>query len=117
MKYSVYDIKVDNTMEINSGILTYAATKTLNFDLITGTYQTMTLTGDVSFITSNLQNGRSVTIRLITGASDRTLTFPGTWKFIGDKPIRINAGKVGVLSILSFGTTNADVVVGYAEER
>lgn len=116
MKYSVYDIKVDNTMEINSGILTYAATKTLNFDLITGTYQTMTLTGDVSFITSNLQNGRSVTIRLIPGTT-RNLTFPGTWKFIGDKPIRINAGKVGILSILSFGTTNADVVVGYAEER
>lgn len=116
MKYSVYDIKVDNTMEINSGILTYAATKTLNFDLITGTYQTMTLTGNVSFITSNLQNGRSVTIRLIT-TSNRNLTFPVAWKFIGDKPIRINAGKVGILSILSFGTTNDDVVVGYAEER
>lgn len=117
MRYSVYDIKVDNTMEINSGILTYAATKTLNFDLITGTYQTMTLTGNVSFITSNRGNGKFVTIRLIPGASDRTLTFPGGWKFIGEKPTKISANKVGMLSMTFFGTSDADCIVGYAEEQ
>jgi len=46
----------------------------------------------------------------------RALTFPA-WKFVGTKPTEQAASKVGILTLTSFGTTDADCVAAYAVEE
>lgn len=94
--------------------LTYGATTALDFSAIDGQARTITLTGNLELTTSNLAAGRTVVLRLLPGASQRTLTFPVDWVFIGSKPANIAASKTAVLSLTAFGTTNADVVAAYA---
>ncbi len=94
--------------------ITYGATVALNFTSLDAQYRTISLTGNLELTTSNLANGRTLVIRLVADANQRTLTFPTDWKFLGTKPANIAALKVGVLSITAFGTTNADVVAAYA---
>lgn len=94
--------------------LTYAATT--NIDFTSDNFRTETLTGNVTFTTSNLEAGRSVTIRIIGDSSLRTLTFPA-WKFVGaTAPASLAANKIAVLTLTSFGTTDANVVAAYAAE-
>jgi hypothetical protein len=94
--------------------ITYGATVALDFASLDAQYRTISLTGNLELTTSNLANGRTLVIRLVADANQRTLTFPTDWKFLGTKPANIAASKVGVLSITAFGTTNADVVAAYA---
>jgi hypothetical protein len=94
--------------------ITYGATVALDFASLDAQYRTISLTGNLVLTTSNLANGRTLVIRLVADANQRTLTFPTDWKFLGTKPANIAASKVGVLSITAFGTTNADVVAAYA---
>lgn len=94
--------------------LTYGATTALDFSAIDGQARTITLAGNLELTTSNLAAGRTVVLRLLPGASQRTLTFPVDWVFIGSKPANIAASKTAVLSLTAFGTTNADVVAAYA---
>jgi hypothetical protein len=101
---------------VTQGTITYSATTDLDMAVITGNFRTLTLTGNVTFTTSNREAGRFVSIRILPGASLRTLTFPTDWKFIGTKPTNIAANKVGVLSITFFGTGDIDCVAAYAVE-
>lgn len=78
---------------------------------------TGTLTGAIEFTGSAYAAGRSVTVRVVNGGTLRTLTFPADWVFVGPKPDEIAANKTGVLSLVSFGTTAADVVAGWAVEQ
>ncbi len=94
--------------------ITYGATVALDFASLDAQYRTISLTGNLVLTTSNLANGRTLVIRLVADANQRTLTFPTVWKFLGTKPANIAASKVGVLSITAFGTTNDDVVAAYA---
>jgi hypothetical protein len=94
--------------------ITYGATVALDFASLDAQYRTISLTGNLVLTTSNLANGRTLVIRLVADANQRTLTFPTDWKFLGTKPANIAASKVGVLSITAFGTTNAYVVAAYA---
>jgi len=94
--------------------ITYGATVALDFASLDAQYRTISLTGNLELTTSNLANGRTLVIRLVADANQRTFTFPTDWKFLGTKPANIAASKVGVLSIAAFGTTNADVVAAYA---
>jgi hypothetical protein len=77
-------------------------------------YKTLTLTGDVTFTSSNRANGRMVSIRILPGASARTLTFPVEWDFLGSKPATIAANKTAVLSLTFYGSTDDDCVAAYA---
>lgn len=72
--------------------------------------------GNVSFTGSLYSPGRSVTVRVVAGASQRTLTFPADWKFVSFKPSVIAANKVGVLATTSFGSSESDVVAAWAVE-
>jgi hypothetical protein len=100
---------------VTQGTITYASTTNLDMATLTGTFQTLTLTGNVTFTTSNRAAGRFVSIRIIPGASTRTFTFPA-WKFVGTKPTDIAADKTGVLSITFFGTGDDDCIAAYAVE-
>jgi hypothetical protein len=97
-----------------TGTTTYGATVTLNMSALNGLYHTITLTGDLTLASSNRATGRSVTLRLLPGASARTLGFPADWVFVGTKPTTLAANKTGVLSVSFFGSTDADAVCAYA---
>jgi hypothetical protein len=96
------------------GTITYAATVNLDLAALDGQVNTITLTGPLELTTSNLANGRSTGLRLIPGASSRTLIFPVDWVFVSAKPASIPANKVARLSIECHGTTNAAVVAAIA---
>lgn len=93
--------------------ITYGATVNIDMAAVDGQYRTISLTGDLTFTSSNRAAGRMVVIRLIADASDRTLTFPADWKFLGTKPASIAASKTGVLSLTFFGTADADCVAAW----
>lgn len=100
------------------GTIVYAAQVTLDCAALDGQVNTITLTGNLEFLTSNLANGQELQIRLLPGASARNLLFPVDWKFYEDtKPASIAANKRGTLSLQVHGTTNADVEAVYAEQR
>ena len=94
--------------------LTYASTTNLDMAALNGQYRTISLTGDLTFTTSNRANGRAVVLRLLSDASQRTFTFPGDWVFVSTKPASIAASKSAVLSLTFFGTTDADCIAAYA---
>jgi hypothetical protein len=93
--------------------ITYGATVDLSMLALDGTFKTISLTGNLTFTTSNRANGRTVTIRLVCDSTQRTLTFPTDWKFVGSKPANIAASKVAVLSLTFFGATDADCIAAY----
>lgn len=93
--------------------ITYGATVDLSMSALDGTFKTISLTGNITFTTSNRANGRTVTIRLLCDSTQRTFTFPTDWKFLGTKPANIAASKAAVLSLTFFGTTDADCVAAY----
>lgn len=93
--------------------ITYGATVDLDLAALDGQYRTITLTGDITFTTSNRAAGRTVVIRLLPGASERTLTFPADWVFVSTKPATLAANKTAVLSLTFFGTADTDCVAAY----
>lgn len=99
-------------LRINHSTLTYAASTAIDF---TGDgFQTCSLTGNITFTTSNLAAGRSKTVRIVSDGSSRTFTFP-SWVFVGAAaPASIAANKTAILTLTSFGTTDADVVAAYS---
>jgi hypothetical protein len=102
-------------LRLTHSTLTYGASVALDFD--GNGFQTCSLTGDITFTTSNLAAGRSKTIRIVGDGSLRSFTFPGGWTFVGAAaPASLAANKVAVLTLTSFGTTDADVVAAYSAE-
>jgi hypothetical protein len=96
---------------------TLGTTGSIAIDFAGDTYRTQAaLTGNITYTGSNYANGRSVTIRVINGSTQRTLTFPSQWRFVGPKPANIAASKVAILTLASFGTAEADVIAGWAVE-
>lgn len=97
--------------------LSYAASVALDFSVDLPTYRSIALTGNITLTTSNLGAGRRLEVRLAADGSSRTLTFPGTWKFIGSAvPASLDANKTAVLSLVSWGTTDANVTAIYHVE-
>lgn len=93
-------------------------TGTVNLDMtaLNDTLQSIALSGNITFTTSNRGAGKHVTIKL-SAASTRTLTFPGTWVFIGAAaPASLAAGKTAVLSILGWGSNDSDIVAAYSAQ-
>jgi hypothetical protein len=78
--------------------------------------QTISISANTTFTTSNRAIGKSKTIKITTDATLRTLTFPA-WKFVGAKPADQAASKIGILTITSFGTADTDIVAAYAVEE
>jgi hypothetical protein len=78
--------------------------------------QTISISANTTFTTSNRAIGRSKTIKITTDATLRTLTFPA-WKFVGAKPADQAASKIGILTITAFGSADTDCVAAYAVEE
>jgi hypothetical protein len=84
----------------------------LNFSGETGLY-TRTAAGAITFTATNYRAGAIKTVRIVSGAALRNLTFPASWVFVGTKPTSIAASKTGILTVTSFGTTEADCVAAW----
>jgi len=94
-------------------VLTYSATTDIDFSL--DDYRTLSLTGNVTFTTSNRSAPLTVSIRIIADGTPRTFTFPAGWTFVGGiAPASIAASKVGILTMTCFGVNDSDIVAAYA---
>lgn len=103
------------TGQVQYTTTTLATTGTVNIDFSGANLRTMAaLTGNITFTGSNYAVGRSVTIRIIGGTSNRTLTFPSGWVFVGTKPTTLLANKRAILTLTSFTTVESEVIAAWA---
>ena len=93
--------------------INYAASVALDMAALNGQYRTISLTGDLELTTANRAAGQTLVLRLIADGTERTLTFPVGWVFVGTKPSTIAASKTGVLSLTFFGTADTDCVAAW----
>lgn len=92
--------------------LAYSATT--NLDFATSSMQSVRLTGNVTFTTSNKAVGRQMVVKVAADGTARNLTFP-SWVFIGAAaPTSIAAGKTGILSLTCWDSTDAGVIAAWA---
>nr|UVF62627.1 hypothetical protein [Yangshan Harbor Nitrososphaeria virus] len=92
------------------------STTTTALDFSGDQLQTISISANTTFTTSNRATGKTKTIKITTDGSTRTLTFPA-WKFVGTKPTDQAASKVGILTVTCFGTADTDIVAAYAVEE
>ena len=105
---------ITNQLILQQAALTYATNVTLNFD--TQAYKTVSLTGNITFATTNLGAGKSMTVKLLGDGTARTLAFPA-WTFIGTAaPATLATNKTAILTVTAFGGTDATCVAAYAAE-
>jgi hypothetical protein len=85
-------------------------TVNLDFSADVGVPQNITLTGNITFTTSNLAAGRGKTLRVTGGGSTYTVTYPAGWKAFGATlPASLTAGQVVLIGLFANGTTDASV--------
>jgi hypothetical protein len=104
-----------NNVAIN--VTALATSGTIDLDFNGAGYRTMAnITGTTTFTASNYSAGETVTVRIINGSASttRTINFPAGWVFVGPEPTNIAPLKTGILTITSFGTTEADCVAAWA---
>ena len=89
---------------------------TVNLDMASlhGTIQTVTLSGNVTFTTSNRAAGREVTLVLAAGGSSRTLVWP-SWLAVGAAlPTSLASGKTLVVSVTCTDSTDTATIAAAA---
>jgi hypothetical protein len=113
---STADVDTRLPITADTDTITYASSVALDMSSLNGKFRTISLTDNLELTTSNRATGRGVTLRLIADSTTRTLTFPAGWKFMGAKPANIAASKVGMLTVLFFGTADTDAVAAWGVE-
>ena len=74
------------------------------------------INSDFSVTTANMSFDRSVikTIKIMNNTvTDRTLSFPATWQWIGAKPSQLSANTHSILTLQNFSDVNSDVVASF----
>ena len=91
-----------------------SGTVDLDMAALTGSIQTIAVSGDITFTTSNRAAGRTVTLVLTEGGTaSRSLTFP-SWVFVGAAaPAAIDDQKV-VVTVTFMGAADTDGVAAAA---
>jgi hypothetical protein len=110
---TISEIATGKNFAINVGTLA-TASGTQNLDFTSQGYLTHSITGNITYTASNYAAGKSLSIRITCDGTQRNLTFPTNWVFVGSKPTAIAASKIAILSITSFGATEAETVAAYA---
>jgi hypothetical protein len=114
---TVSDKDITVTKRVTNDITTITYSATTNLDLDANEVQTLSLTGNVTFTTSNRAAGKHKTVKISCDGTQRTLTFP-SWKFVGNTaPANIAANKTAILTITCFGTADTDIVAAYSVEQ
>jgi hypothetical protein len=97
------------------GLTTKVYAATTNVDFNNTRMQTVSLTGDITFTTSNIRPGSESEIRVICDASSRNFVFPAGWTFVSNAPpASISPNKTGILHLRSFGSNDANIVATWA---
>jgi hypothetical protein len=92
--------------------ITFASTTDLNMD--DADHQSVDLTGNVTFTTSNRADGKEKIVKVKCDGTLRTLTFPA-WIFVGTTaPANIAINKTAILSLRCYGANDTDVVASWA---
>lgn len=89
-------------------------TGTVTIDFAGTGYRTHAVTGNITYTTSNVSAGVTISLRVGPSGTERTLTFPADWKFISEKPDVIEANQTGVLTLTAFGSSNSDIIAAWA---
>jgi hypothetical protein len=106
---------IQTTGELTAKTITGSVASTTSaLDFATETFKTISITGTTTFTASNYAAGRTITVRLTTGLAGQTIGFPAGWVFVGTRPTAIANNKTGILTITSFGTTEAACVAAWA---
>lgn len=98
--------------------LAWSSSVAIDFSPALPLHRSVALTGNTTFTSSQLGNGRSVRVRIVGDASERTLAFPSGWKWLGGggAPTKLAANDVAMLLVTSFGTVDSDVVAAWSIE-
>lgn len=96
------------------GTLTNSASILLDFGGTT-VANSLTATGSIQFTSSNLAAGRNYRIAITGGGTNSSVSFPA-WKFLTVQPTIFTAGKSSMLSLESWGTTDANVYAWFQEQ-
>jgi len=117
--YTIYYNSDQNTRTTDAVTFATVTTGTTNFTVSAGTeavdfaavalYRTLSIAANTTFTGSNYAAGKAQVYFVTCDGTQRTLTFPANWVFMGTKPANIAASKIGTLSLLS--TTTADTGV------
>lgn len=110
---TISEIATGKNFAVNVGTLS-TTSGTQQLDFTSQGYLTHSITGNITYTATNYAAGKSLSVRITSGGTARNLTFPTNWVFVGAKPTSIAASKNAVLSITSFGTTEANTVAAYA---
>lgn len=99
--------------------ITFGASVELDFDPALPSYRSIAMTGNVTFTSkaASLAAGRGLSLRLdnSAGGASRTLDFPNDWTWLGgSEPVQLAAGETGIVSIVSYGTTDASIVAAWS---
>jgi len=110
---TISEIATGKNFAVNVGTLS-TTSGTQQLDFTSQGYLTHSITGNITYTATNYSAGRSLSVRITSDGTARNFTFPASWVFVGSKPTSIAASKNAVLSITSFGTTEANTVAAYA---
>lgn len=102
---------------VTMNVASLATSGTIDLDFSTEAYKVMAnITGTTTFTASNYAAGRTITVKIYNGSlsTTRTINFPAGWVFVGAKPANVAATLTGILTVTSFGTTEADCVAAWA---
>ncbi|NDD54557.1 hypothetical protein EBZ39_11900 [bacterium] len=110
---TISEIATSKNFAINVGTLS-TTSGTQGLDFTSQGYLTHSITGNITYTATNYAAGKSLSVRITSDGTARNLTFPTNWVFVGLKPTSIAASKNAVLSVTSFGTTEANTVAAYA---
>lgn len=103
------DAKAPATRTVGTGLGT-SGTVNLDMASVHDTIQTITLSGNPTFTTSNRAAGREVTLVLAAGGSTRTIAWP-SWIAVGAAlPTSLASGKTLVATVTFVDTTDAAAV-------
>ena len=100
-------------IQMQHELATYAPSVNLDFNGVA--HKRLDLTGNLSLTTTNMDVGKSFLLRIAADGTNRTLSFPVGWKWVGGAmPASILANKTALLQLRCFGTGDADVVAQWA---
>lgn len=97
------------------GTLTHAGSVALDFDAAT-TVNSLTLTGNVTFTTSNLATNRTYSLRIIGCSTNALATYPA-WHWYPVPQTNILAGKWHRLTLTAWGPADTNVEAALAQEQ
>lgn len=95
--------------------ISYGATSVV--DWLYGDTQYLSLSGDTIIQTANIVSGQQLVLRIDADASNRALSFPGTWKWVPSAaggPTGVNANKTMIVALSPWSAVDSGIVAAWS---